>query len=124
MSDYIIKIEPNHHPCLIAAPDDIEAYASKIVGKYDTVTVHNDLRAKYPSLRLIVSAQFSSEMKENVYATKLRRALKEGRKVFGTALLIYVRSSLPFAMPEDEATDIREFVEWCYDIEFEEGEEE
>lgn len=124
MSEYIIKIEPNHRPRLIAAPDDIEAYASEIVGKYDTVTVHNDLRAKYPGLRLIISAQPCPEKEFNSCATMLRRFLKGGRKVFGTALLFYVRSSLPLAMPEDEATDIREFIEWCYDIEFEEGEEE
>ncbi len=124
MSDYIIKIEPNHRPHLIECDELTLEYMQTVVeGPIEVTSLCSDLRSKYPDLRMIVNEESKLfELPGNLIASVLHYVLKD--MILGSALLVIADGEDLRPMTEAEATDIRETIEHLFNIEFEEDEEE
>ena len=125
MSDYIIKIEPDHMPCLTACEQLTLGYMQNVVGGNIEVTIPNsDLRAKYPELRIVVNEEgVLFDLPVNTIATLLHDILRG--LIFGTAIMVIVEGEKLRPMTETEAVDIRDTIEQLWgEIRFEEGSKE
>ena len=123
MSDYIIKIEPNHTPRLVECSELTLEYMQTVVeGPIEVTNLCRDLRWKHPQLRMVVNEEGKLfELPGNLIASVFHSVLRD--MIAGSALLVIADGEELRPMTEEEATDIRETIEHWFDMEFEEGEE-
>ena len=123
MSDYIIKIEPNHRPHLVECDDlTLEYMQTMVEGPIEVASLCRDLSCKYPELRMIVNEEGKLiDLLGNLIASVFHFVLRD--MISGTAILVIADGEELRPMTEAEATDIRETIEHLFNIEFEEGEE-
>ncbi|MBE6760381.1 MAG: DUF3846 domain-containing protein [Ruminococcaceae bacterium] len=124
MSEYIIKIEPNHRPRLVECGElTLEYMQTMVEGPIEVTSLCRDLSCKYPELRMIVNEEGKLfDLHGNLIASIFHFVLRDA--ILGTALMVIADGEELRPMTEAEATDIRETIENCFNIEFEEGEEE
>lgn len=123
MSEYIIKIEPNHTPRLVECDElTLEFMQTMVEGPIEVTSLCRDLRYKYPDLRMIVNEEGKLfDLPGNLIASIFHYVLRD--VILGTAILVIADGEELHPMTEVEATDIRETIERWFDMEFEEGEE-
>lgn len=124
MSEYIIKVEPGHMPCLVECNElTLEYMQTMVEGPIEVASLCRDLRSKYPELRMIVNEEGKLfELPGNLIASTFHYTLRD--MIVGTALLVIAEGEELRPMTEAEATDVRETIERIYHINFEEGGEE
>lgn len=124
MSEYIIKIEPNHRPRLVECDElTLEYMQSQVEGNIEVTGLCRDLQYKYPELRMIVNEEGKFfDLPGNLIASVFHFVLRD--MIAGTAILVIAEGEELRPMTEAEANDIRETIEHIFNIEFEEGEEE
>lgn len=123
MSNYIIKIEPEHRPQLVDG-DRAREYIDEAFGPIVELSeCCSALRGKHPGIRILSNDSIETEncCPSNLIATVLRGLSHRG-EVFGAAILGIVEGSRFRPLTAAESTDIRDTIEQLYDIEFEEGE--
>ena len=124
MSDYIIKIEPNHRPRLVECDDlTLEYMQTMVEGDVEVTDACRDLQYKYPHLKTASNADGKFFGLEGNLVASILHSVAQGM-IYGPALLIIEEDGERRPMTEAEATDIRETIEHIFNIEFEEGEEE
>ena len=92
MSEYIIKIEPNHRPHLVECDDlTLEYMQTMVEGPIEVTSLCCDLSCKYPDLRMIVNEE-----------GKLCRLLQRNKVSLGdrAELLTPGRVGIPFDVKE------------------------
>lgn len=124
MSEYIIKIEPNHRPHLVECGElTLEYMQTMVEGPIEVTSLCSDLSCKYPELRMIVNEEGKLfDLPYNAVASIVHDVLRG--LIVGNAILVMADGENLRPLTEAEAVDIRDTIEQLYDIEFEEGEEE
>lgn len=125
MSDYIIKITPNHKPCMVSCPGklSLEYMQRAVEGPIEIASLCRDLRSKYPELRMIVNEEGKLfDLRTNIIASLIHEYLLD--MIAGPAILVIAESEELRPLTEAEAADVRETIEKLCSIEFEEDEEE
>ncbi len=124
MKDFIIKINPDHMPCLVECSKLTNEYIQTCVeGEFENALLNGDLRSLYPNLRMLVNEdRVLFDLPFNRVSTRFHDCLRG--PLYGTAIMVIEEDNHCRPLTETEATDIRETIENLYDIEFEEGEEE
>ncbi|MBE6760507.1 MAG: hypothetical protein E7554_10590 [Ruminococcaceae bacterium] len=123
MSNYIVKIDPDHMPRLIECGELTNEYIQTCVeGEFENALLNGDLRSLYPNLRMLVNEdRVLFDLPFNRVSTQLHDCLRG--PLYGTAIMVIEEDNRCRPLTEAEAADIREKIENLYDIEFEEGEE-
>lgn len=124
MTNYIIKIDPEHMPHLVECEElTLEYMQTAVEGPIEVAALHRELHAKYPDLRMIVNEEGKLfDLPYNAMASIIHDVLRG--LIVGAVILVIAEGEELRPMTEVEAADIRDTMERLYEIEFEEGEEE
>ena len=124
MSDYIIKIEPDHMPCIVKCEELTNEHIQSFVEcEFENALLNGDLRSLYPKLRMLVNEdRVLFDLPFNRVSTHFHDCLRGA--LYGTAIMVIEEDNDCRPMTEAEAAEVRDTIESLYEIEFEEGSKE